>query len=106
MADSNPIQPYDYPPSEANDFKRKGHPGRFHTSITCLNGSTTIFTGSNFGVGGVIVPTGAAGTAYLSNGGELALGSIAGSGIQELSVERIVVSSGTIYALKRNQTIR
>lgn len=106
MADANPIQPYDYPASEANDFQKKGHPGRFHTSITCANGSTTNFTSSNFGVGAVIVPSGANGTAYLSNGGELALSSIAGTGIQELSVEKIVVSSGTIYALKRNQIIR
>jgi hypothetical protein len=103
---SNATHPYDYPASEANDFQRKGHPGRFNTAITCPNGSTTNFTGSNFGVGAIIVPTSADGTAYLSNGGQIPLSSIAGTGIQELSVEKITVSSGTIYALKRNQLVR
>lgn len=101
MADQ--IHPYDFPPSEANDFKRKGHPGKFLKSIPCTSGFT-YFTGSNFGVGGVVVPSGATGTGYLSAGGEIPLGIFADSKrIIELSLESVNVTGGTIYALIKNQ---
>lgn len=101
MADA--IHPYDFPPSEANDFKRKGHPGKFLKSIACASG-VTYFTGSNFGVGGVVVPSGAAGTGYLSAGGTIPLALFADSKrIIELSLSSIDVSSGTIYVLIKNQ---
>ena len=104
MADQ--IHPYDFPPSQVNDFKRKGHPGKFLKSIACTSG-ITYFTGSNYGAAGVVVPSGAAGTGYLSAGGEIPLGVFADSKrIVELSLESINVSSGTIYVLIRNQSIR
>ena len=101
------IQPYDYPASQANDFERLGHPGRFHQSITCTSG-TTMFTASNFGVGGIIVPTGTTGTASLSLGGEIPLSVLAGGSIRiyELSLSSVKVDSGTVYVLIRNQVAK
>lgn len=98
----NEIHPYNFPASQANDFDRKGHPGRFLQSLTCTAGTTT-FTGSNFGVGGLIVPGGATGTAYLSEGGSIPLAALSGSQrIFELSLISVTVDSGTVYALIRN----
>jgi hypothetical protein len=107
MADTTGIQPYDYPASQANDFERLGHPGKYHRSITCTSGVTT-FTGSNFGVGALIVPTGSVGTIYLSAGGEIPLGILAQGSIRqyEFSISSVNVSSGTVYALVRNQLVR
>lgn len=100
---SNEIHPYNFPPSEANDFKRKGHPGKFLKSITCTSGFT-YFTGSNYGVGGLVVPNGATGTAYLSGGGEIPIASFSDSKrIIELSLYSVNVTGGTVYALIKNQ---
>lgn len=100
------IQPYNYGPDARNEFERKGHPGKFFQSITCPVGTTT-FTGSNFGVGGVIVPAGTVGTASLSLGGAIPLSTLTGSiGVVELSLGSVKVDSGTVYALIRNQVIR
>jgi hypothetical protein len=70
----NEIHPYNFPTSHVNDFERKGHPGKFLRSITCGTG-TTHFTGSNYGVGGIIVPSGTT----------------------------VKVDSGTVYVLIKNQ---
>jgi hypothetical protein len=98
------VQPYDYPSSQANDFERLGHPGRFHKSVTCTSG-TTIFTGSNFGAGGIIVPSGTTGTASLSLGGVIPLSVLAAGSVRayELSISSVKVDSGTVYVLIRNQ---
>ena len=103
----NEIHPHNFPASQANEFDKKGHPGKFIKSISCSTG-TTNFTGSNFGVGGIIVPNGTTGTASLSFGGDIPLGSIASSSpsIHELSLSSVKVDSGTVYALIRNQVIR
>jgi hypothetical protein len=107
MADTTGIQPYNYPASQANDFERLGHPGRYYRSITCTSGITT-FTGSNFGVGAIIVPTGSVGTIQLSDGGEIPLEILSQGSIRqyEFSISSINVSSGTVYALVRNQLVR
>lgn len=104
---SNEIHPYNYSVDNRNQFERLGHPGRYNKSITCTSGLTT-FTGSNFGVGAIIVPTGSTGTVYLSSGGELPLAVLAQGSIRqyELSVSSVNVSSGTVYALIRNQNVR
>jgi hypothetical protein len=101
------VQPYDYPVSQANDFERLGHPGKFHQSIICGTGTTT-FTGSNFGVGGIIVPSGTTGTASLSLGGSIPLSVLAGGSarIYELSLSSVTVDSGTVYVLIRNQVAK
>jgi hypothetical protein len=101
MADQ--IHPYNFPPSEADDFKRKGHPGKFLKSITCTSGITH-FTGSNYGVGGIVIPSGATGTMYLSAGGSMPIAGLADSKrILEFSLSSVDVSSGTVYALVKNQ---
>jgi len=111
MADTTGIQPYNYPASQADEFERKGHPGKFLQSITCPVGTTT-FTGSYFGVGGLIIPNPTVGTASLSLGGDIPLGTLAtssanGAGIIEISVKSVKVDSGgPVYALVRNQIIR
>ena len=104
---STEVQPYEYPPSQYSDFERKGHPGKFYQSITCGSG-TTFFTGSNFGVGGIIVPSGTTGTASLSLGGVIPLAVLAAGGarIYELSLDSVKVDSGTVYVLKRNLLVR
>lgn len=107
MADPNAIHPYNYGTNQANEFERKGHPGRYIQSITCGVG-TTWFTGSNFGMGAFIVPTGSVGTASLSNGGDIPLGVLAQGGIRvyEISLSSVKVDSGIVYALIRNQNVR
>jgi len=104
------VHPYDYPSSEADDFERKGHPGRFLRSITCVSGSTSYFTGSNFGAGGIIVPSATTGTASLSGGGDIPLATFAGTAtagnsIVELSLRSVKVDSGTVYVLIKNPSI-
>lgn len=108
MSDPNPVQPYRYGPSQVSEFERKGHPGKFLQSITCAVG-TTHFTGSYFGVGGLIVPNSSVGTASLSLGGEVPLGILATNSpvIHEFSLKSVKVDSGgPVYALIRNQMIR
>jgi hypothetical protein len=104
----NEIHPYNFPQSQANDFERKGHPGKFLQSITCSSGTTTYFTGSNFGVGGLIVPASTTGTASLSKGGDIPLAVLAGSQrIFELSVISVKVdTNGPVYALVKNPLVK
>jgi hypothetical protein len=100
---ANEIHPYNFPTSQANDFERKGHPGKFLKSITCDSGITN-FTGSNFGAGGIIVPSGTTGTASLSAGGEVPFSVLAGAQrIFEFSLSSVKVDSGTVYVLIKNQ---
>lgn len=107
MPTFNEVHPYNFPTSSASEFERKGHPGKFFQSITCGTGITT-FTASNFGAGGIIVPSGTTGTASLSLGGVIPLSVIASNSpvIQELSLSSVKVDSGTVYVLIRNQMIR
>lgn len=99
----NEFHPYNFPTSQANDFERKGHPGKFLRSIECGTG-TTYFTGSNFGAGGILVPNGAQGSASFSGGGDISLHLLAGAQrVFELSLSSVTVSSGTVYVLIKNQ---
>jgi hypothetical protein len=104
---SNEIHPYNFPTSQYDDFQRLGHPGRFHKVIACTTGTTT-FTGSNFGVGGLIVPTGSIGTASLSLGGDIPLGILGQGGIRiyDFSLRSVKVDSGTVYVLLRNHVVK
>jgi hypothetical protein len=103
MADANPIQPYSYPPSQADEFDRLGHPGKWRKSL--LPSGTAWFTGSNYGVGAVLPVTSAAGTAYLTDGGTIDLSKLVVGHIHELSVEHVEGASN-VYVLFRNQVIR
>lgn len=104
----NQEHPYDYYGIDQRDeFERKGHPGRYFKSVACTTGTTT-FTGSNFGAGGIIVPTGSLGTVSLSLGGEIPFAALNQGGLRifEFSISSVTVTSGTVYVLIRNQNIR
>jgi hypothetical protein len=89
-----------------DDFERLGHPGKWRRSVSCSTG-TTVFTGSLFGAGAIIVPTGSAGTVYLSDGGSIPLAALGSNGqIHEMSVEEVNVSSGVVYVMLRNMSVR
>jgi hypothetical protein len=103
MSIPNGVQPYDYPASQANDFERLGHPGKFKESI--LVSGTVWFTGSNYGVGAIMPFGSAAGTAHLSDGGSIDISKLAKGYIHELSVSHIT-GGADVYALLRNQVIR
>ena len=103
MANANTIQSYDFPASQASEFDRKGHPGKWKKSLS-LSG-TVWFTGSYYGVGAVLPVTSAAGTAYLTEGGTIDLSKLIVGHIHELSVEHVEGASN-VHALFRNQVIR
>lgn len=107
MPDANPIQPYNYLTTIPSDFERYGHPGKYLKSITCTSGVTN-FTGSNYGVGGIIVTNGTTGTASFSYGGSIPLATLSASNgtIFECSLSSVKVDTGIVYALIRNQIIR
>lgn len=105
---TNEVHPYSYGSDARNEFERKGHPGKFYKVVTCTSGITN-FTGSNFGLGAIIVAGGTAGTAYFSDGGSIPLAALSasnGTATYEFSLSSVNVSSGTVYALIRNQAIR
>jgi hypothetical protein len=99
----NEIHPYNFPASQANDFERKGHPGKWLKSIAVSG--TVWFTGSNYGAGAILPYGSAAGTAYLTGGGSVVIGNLPKTMISELSIERIE-SGADCYVLIRNQVIR
>jgi hypothetical protein len=99
----NELHPYKFPASQANEFERKGHPGKWLKSTTVSG--TVWFTGSNYGAGAVIPYGSAAGTAYLTGGGTIDLSKLPKTMLTELSIERIE-SGADCYVLIRNQMIR
>lgn len=105
MADANPIQPYDYGSSQANEFERKGHPGKWLKSIAVEGTVTVWFTGSNYGAGAIIPHNSAAGTVYLTGGGSIEIGNLPKTELTELSIERIE-GGDDCYVLIRNQMVR
>lgn len=99
----NEIHPYNFPPSQASEFERKGHPGKWLKSISASG--TMWFTGSQYGAGAIIPYGSAAGTVYLSGGGSIDISKLAKGYVHELSIER-VESAADSYILIRNQMIR
>ena len=99
----NEVHPYNFPASQANEFERKGHPGKWLKTITVSG--TVWFTGSNYGAGAIIPFSSAAGTAYLTGGGSINIGNLAKTYIHELSIERIE-SGADCYVLIPNQIIK
>ena len=99
----NEVHPYNFPASQANEFERKGHPGKWLKSIAVSG--TVWFTGSNYGAGAIIPYSSAAGTAYLTGGGSINIGTLAKTYIHELSIEHIE-GGADVYVLIRNQMIR
>lgn len=89
-----------------DEFEKYGHPGKFMTTVSVVSGSTLYCTGSNYGVGGLIVASGISGSWKTSNGGTGSLAHLAAGYIHELSLEYVSVTSGTAYVLVRNQHVR
>lgn len=76
--------------------------GRFDDVIAVTG--TLICTGSAWGVGAVIVPTGATGDMSGSTGG-INIADLVGIGVVEFAPKVINVSTGTVYALKKNNAV-
>lgn len=100
------IHPYDYPASEANEFERKGHPGKWLKSVSVTGGASLEFTGSNYGAGAILTTSeSATGTIYLSEGGTVSAASLTHGYIHELSIKKIE-NGDHCLVLIRNQMIR
>lgn len=99
----NEVHPYNFGSSQANDFDRKGHPGKWLKSISASG--TMWFTGSQFGAGAIIPHSSAAGTMYLSGGGSIDISKLAIGYIHEFSIEHVEGAADS-YILIRNQVIR
>lgn len=111
MANGDGVQPWEYSGTGSlyrDDFARMGHPGKFHKSILVSSGTTTNFTGSNFGAGGIIISGSATGTIELSGGGVILIESLVASTpqIYELSIAKVTVTAQQVYVLIRNPIVR
>jgi hypothetical protein len=100
-----PVQgPYtnDYTNAQVSQFERLGHPGKY-TTVQTITGGQTIFTGSNYGYGSVLVVTGTGLTASLSAGGTIGLTDLTAKTMYDLSLLSISGSanSGLVYVFKR-----
>lgn len=90
-----------------DDFQRGGHPGKWHRVMSQSGAVTTVYTGSNYGVGGIMVSGSAVGTAYLSGGGSVDIATLnANAGIYEFSIRSVTLSSGAVYLYFRNHLVR
>jgi hypothetical protein len=102
---ANATHPYNFPTSQANDFERLGHPGKWLKSISVSGSSTIWFTGSNYGAGAIIPYSSAAGTVYLTGGGSINISNLPKTHLTELSIQHIE-GGNDCYVLIRNQVIR
>ena len=88
--------------TEQNQFERLGHPGRYYNSQTVSDGQTD-YTGSNYGVGAVIVKTHGSAVFHLTGGGTVPAEDCEGAGFVELSVAKVTAaSSAKITVLRTN----
>lgn len=85
----------------ASASRYDNNPGRFNDVIPVSASTTLECTGSAWGIGAVIVPTGATGTISGSSG-TISAADLAGLGVVEFGPTKIAVTAGIIYALKRN----
>lgn len=93
--------PYTYTNAQVSQFERLGHPGKY-TSVQMYTGGQTIFTGSNYGYGSIMVVTAGTATASLSNGGSVHLGDLTVKQLYDLSILSISGSLGaSVYVFKR-----
>ena len=88
--------------TEANQFDRLGHPGRY-TSVIKYTAGQLDLTGSNYGYGAVIMKTEGGSVIHLSDGGSIDAVDLPND-VVELSVAKITGgTSAEIYVLKRQQ---
>lgn len=88
-----------------DDFSRLGHPGKWFKSLAVTGSVEVNFTGSNMGAGAIIIDT-AGQTIHLSNGGIIPGSALSVDTIHELSISKVVSTSGTAYILFRNFLVR
>ncbi len=88
-----------------NDFLRLGHPGKWNKTSTVNGAAEYNFTGSNYGVGGIIIET-AGQIIHLSNGGTIPGTALTLEIIHELSISKVVSNGGTAYVLYRNHLVK
>lgn len=107
---ANEIQYYDMSLQQSerpNDFAKLGHPGKWYKSIPYGASSTLNFTGSNFGVGAIIMTNTSNTLIHLSDGGNISGSALNANEIHELSIKKIETgASAAGYVLIRNQMIR
>lgn len=106
---SNPTQPWEYSqPNREINFANFGHPGKWIESVYVGPNTTVDFTGSNYGVGAIVIGNHNNMLIHLSNGGTISGSAFQNqSGIIELGISKIEQgSTGYSWVLKRNQNVR
>ena len=88
-------------PTEYDEFKTKGYPGKYIRSQTVSNG-ITVYTGSNYGASAVIVKTHGSAVFHLADGGQIPAANLTAGVVYDLSISKITAaSSAVIYVLKK-----
>ena len=89
-------------PSEYSDFQKKGYPGTYISASAVADGMTA-YTGSNYGVGAVIVKTHGSAVLHLAAGGEIPAANLTAGVVYDFSIKKITAaSSAVIYVLKKH----
>ena len=90
-------------PSTYDEFKKRGHPGKYWQTTTVADGMTA-YTGSNYGWNAAIVKTSGSAVFHLSGGGTISAANLTEGVVYDLSLSKITAaSSATIYVLKTRQ---
>ena len=90
-------------PSDYDEFKKKGHPGKFYATTTVADGMTA-YTGSAYGWNAAIVKTHGSAVFHLSGGGTIPAANLTAGVVYEFSLQKITAaSSAVIYLLKTQE---
>jgi len=87
-------------------FERRGHPGRYTEVISIDGAGILMCTGSNYGIGAILITGSYSGDIELSAGGIISdPGSSLNDGVYEFSVRRVGggAAGEGIYLLRRQQ---
>jgi len=83
------------------EFNKFGHPGNLKSSTKISGGSSLICTGSEYGVGAVMITSGYNGFVSLSDGGIVSGSELTAGVVYNLSVSQVSGGSGgSIYLFK------
>ena len=89
-------------PSEYDEFKTKGYPGKYIRSQTVADG-ITVYSGSNFGASAVIVKTHGGSVFHLADGGAISASLLTAGVVYDFSLREIrSASSAVIFVLKKH----
>ena len=90
-------------PSTYDEFKKRGHPGKYWQTTTVADGMTA-YTGSNYGWNAAIVKTHGSAVFHLSGGGTIPATNLSAGVVYEFSLQKITdASSAVIYLLKTQE---